>query len=153
MRFLCGNVAQVHAYLKKSGDRQCWSNCQVGMRFRNGVIGNLTGSYDMCYQHPIERTELAGTKGRLVLENVYVDLWFYPHDSDEVTHIHNSIFGGVKDFNDTFTARIHRFMEQVANGDCPDAIEASGYDGLQAQEVIEAAIRSHQTGQAVDVPE
>ena len=41
--------------------------------------------------------------------------------------------------------------EQVANGDAPESIEASGYDGLQAQEVIEAAIKSHQTGQAVDV--
>lgn len=153
MRVLCGNVAQVHAYFKKSGERKCWSNCQIGMRFRSGVIGNLTGSYDMCYQHPIERTEVAGTGGRLVMENVFVDLWLYPHASGQVTHIHNPIFGGVRDFNDTFTARIHRFLEQVDAGEAPEDIEGSGYDGLQAQEVIEAAIRSHQTGEAVDVPE
>lgn len=151
IRFLCGDVRQVHAYFKKSADRKCWSNCQIGMEFKNGVIGNLTGSYDMSFNHPIERTEVAGTEGRLVLENVYVDLWLYPHQSQEVTHIHNPIFGGIKDFDDTFTTRIHRFLEQVYEGDEPEDIEASGYDGLQAQEVIEAAIKSHETGQPVDV--
>jgi hypothetical protein len=34
----------------------------------------------------------------------------------------------------------------------PSEIEASGREGLAVQEVIEAAIRSHESGQAESVP-
>ena len=51
----------------------------------------------------------------------------------------------------------HRHHEspeaEEAAGDAPEEIEASGADALAAQEVIEAAIRSHQSGGIpVDVP-
>jgi predicted dehydrogenase len=41
----------------------------------------------------------------------------------------------------------------LAAGDGPDAIEGSGEDGLRAQAVVEAAIRSHETGKVVEVAE
>jgi len=152
MRVLCGEVRYVHAFMKRAEGRTCWSNASINLRFDSGAIGHLTGSYDMTTRHPMERTEIGGTKGRLVLDNVFEDLRLYPHDSDEVTHVHNPIFGGIRDFDDTFRVRVHRFCEQIAAGDGPEAIEGSGRDGLQAQEVIEAAIRSHQTGHVVEVP-
>ncbi len=152
MRFLLGDIKYVHAFMKRSAGRTCWSNASVNLRFDSGVIGHLTGSYDMTVRHPMERTEVAGTQGRLVIENVFEDLWFYPHESDEVVHVHNSIFGGMRDFDDTFRVRIHRFCEQVAEGTPPTQIEGAGRDGLLAQEVIEAAIRSHQTGAVTQVP-
>ena len=37
--------------------------------------------------------------------------------------------------------------------DAPDAIEGSGVEGLLAHAVVEAAIRSHETGQVVVVAE
>ncbi|MBC7289142.1 MAG: gfo/Idh/MocA family oxidoreductase, partial [Armatimonadetes bacterium] len=56
-------------------------------------------------------------------------------------------------FNDTFRLRIHRFLEQVSQGCSPEEIEASGAEALAAQEVIEAAIASHENGNvAVEVP-
>lgn len=152
MRYLLGDVRYVHAFMKRSEGRTCWSNASVNLKFDSGVVGHLTGSYDMTTRHPMERTEIGGTKGRLVLSNVFEDLWLYPHDSDEITHIHNSIFGGIKDFDDTFRVRIHRFCEQIVEGQSPDAIEGSGRDGLLAQEVIEAAIRSQQSGAVEEVP-
>ena len=152
MRVLLGEIKYVSAFMKRSGSRTCWSNASVNLRFESGVIGHLTGSYDMTVRHPMERTEVGGTAGRLVLQNVYEDLWLYPHDSDEVTHVHNPIFGGIKDFDDTFRVRLHRFCEQIAEGATPEQIEGSGWEGLQAQEVIEAAILSWQTGEVVEVP-
>ncbi len=152
LRTLCGDVRFVHAFLKRSEGRTCWSNASINLKFESGVVGHLTGSYDMTTRHPMERTEIAGTKGRLVFENVFEDLWFYPHDSDEVIHIHNPIFGGIKSFDDTFRVRIHRFCQQVAEGVSPDCVEGSGRDGLLAQETIEAAIRSHESGQVEQVP-
>lgn len=151
MRYFCGSIQYVQAFFKKSGERQSWSNCQINMKFANGIIGHLTGSYDMTLRHPMERCEVAGTKGRFVIDNVYEDLTLWLHDSEEVTWVHNSIFGGLSGFGDTFRMRIHRFVEQVAAGEAPEAIEASGADGLQAQEVIEAAIESHRTGRVVEI--
>jgi len=149
MRYFCGSVEYVQAFLKRSEGRTCWSNASINMKFANGIIGHLTGSYDMTTAHPMERCEVAGTKGRFVLDNVYEDLTLWLHDSEEVTTVHNSIFGGLTGFGDTFRIRIHRFCEQVAEGADPEEIDASGADALQAQEVIEAAIKSHQTGEVV----
>jgi predicted dehydrogenase len=149
MRYFCGSIEYVQAFLKRSEGRVCWSNASINMKFANGVVGHLTGSYDMTTRHPMERCEVAGTRGRLVIDNVYEDLTLWLHDSEEVTNIHNSIFGGLSGFGDTFRMRIHRFCEQVAEGAAPETIDASGADALQAQEVIEAAIESHQTGQIV----
>ncbi|MFO7946087.1 MAG: Gfo/Idh/MocA family oxidoreductase [Armatimonadota bacterium] len=149
MRYFCGSIEYVQAFLKRSEGRTCWSNASINVKFENGIIGHLTGSYDMTTRHPIERCEVAGTKARFVIDNVYEDLTLWEHEKDEVTNIHNPIFGGLSGFHDTFRIRIHRFCEQVAAGADPEDIEASGADGLQAQEVIEAAIQSHQTGEVV----
>ena len=152
MRYFCGDIVKVQAFFKKASHRQIWSNASINLQFANGVVGHLTGSYDMSMRHPIERCEVAGTKGRFVLENVYETLTFYPHDSSETIVIRNSIMGGVASFNETFRNRIHRFVEQVDQKVPREQIEGSGEEGLAAQEVIEAAIRSFETGTVVEVP-
>lgn len=152
MRYFCGDVARVQAFFKKASHRQIWSNASINLQFANGTIGHLTGSYDMTTRHPFERCEVAGTRGRFVLDNVYERLTFYPHDSDEAMTIGNSIMGGVANFQDTFKNRIHRFLEQVDQKVPRDQIDGSGEEALAAQEVIEAAIRSFETGTVVDVP-
>ena len=48
------------------------------MEFANGVVGHLTGSYEMGMQYGIERCEFAGTKGRLVLDNMFENLTSSP---------------------------------------------------------------------------
>jgi hypothetical protein len=55
-------------------------------------------------------------------------------------------------FSDTFTRRVHRWVEQVAAGVAREELEGSGEDGLAAQEVIEAAIRSFRGGTVEEVP-
>ena len=152
MRYFCGDIVRVQAFFKKASHRQIWSNASINMDFANGMVGHLTGSYDMTTRHPFERCEVAGTKARFVLENVYERLTLYPHDSDETTVISNSIMGGTASFQDTFKNRIHRFLEQVDAKVPLDEIEGSGKEGLAAQEVIEAAIRSFESGQVVEVP-
>jgi predicted dehydrogenase len=152
MRYFCGDVRRVQAFLHRAPGRRCWSTASLNMEFASGVVGHLTGSYDMSMHHPIERCEVAGTRGRLVLENVFEQLTFYPRDSPEVKVIRNGIFGGMAGFGDTFTRRVHRWVEQVDAGVPREAIEGSGEDGLAAQEVIEAAIRSFQNNTVEEVP-
>lgn len=151
MRYFCGDVRRVQAFLKRPTHRKIWSNASINMEFENGTIGHLTGSYDMSGHHPIERCEVGGTAGRFVLENVNESLTLFPHDSPEATVLANRFMGALN-FGDTFKNRIHRFLEQVGGNVRPDQIEGSGHEALRAQEVIEAAIRSFHDGAIVEIP-
>ena len=152
MRYFCGDVTRVHAFLNKAPGRVCYSNAQINLEFANGVVGHLTGSYDTNPRHNLERCEILGTEGRIVLDNLYEELTLYPRRSDELTVVRNSIMGGLSGFGATFTNRIHRWLEQVDAGAPRSEIEASGEEGLAVQEIIEAAIRSHESGCAESVP-
>ena len=48
--------------------------------------------------------------------------------------------------------RLHRWLEQVSAGVLRKELEASGAEGLAVQEIIEAAIRSHESGKAEVIP-
>ncbi|MDE0142697.1 MAG: Gfo/Idh/MocA family oxidoreductase [Caldilineaceae bacterium] len=152
MRYFCGDVKRVHAFFNQAPGRVCFSNAQVNLEFANGVVGHLTGSYDTNPRHNLERCEVMGTAGRFVLDNLYQELTLYPRQSDELTVVRNSIMGGLSGFDATFTNRINRWIEQVDDGAPREDIEASGREGLAVQEIIEAAIRSHHSGQAEEVP-
>ncbi len=151
MRHMAGDVARVQAFFSKGPGRKSWSNAGINMYFAGGALGHLTGSYDMHGpdRHSIERTEVGGTKGRVVIDNSTVDFHWYPHHSKEEVHVHNA--GGMTSFNETFGTRLGRWLEQLSQGAAPDEIEGSGEEGLRALAVQEAAIRSHETSQIVDV--
>jgi UDP-N-acetylglucosamine 3-dehydrogenase len=153
MRYFFGDIKRVQAFMNKSPGRTTWSNASINMEFANGAIGHLTGSYDMSMLHPIEWCEVAGTNGRFIIENVYESITLFPRQSNETLVVNNSIMRGMQGFNDTFRNRIERFIEQLKQNVAPEEIEGSGLEALAAQEVIEAAIASQQSGgHAVDVP-
>ncbi|SEM89609.1 Gfo/Idh/MocA family protein [Paenibacillus sp. OV219] len=146
MRYFGGDIKRVQSFMTKAPDRSSWSTVSINMEFASGAVGHLTGSYDMSMRHPIEFCEVAGNAGRIIVDNVYESMTYYPHESDELTVVRNSLFGGMKGFDDTFDQRINRFIEELKAGVKPEEITASGADALAAQEVIEAAIQSHQLG-------
>ena len=148
MRYFGGDIARVQCFMHKGPGREIWSNLSINVQFTSGAVGHLTGSYDSSMNHPIERCEVGGSKGRGIIENVFERLEFLPRDSKEKVVIENGIMGGMGSFNDTFKNRIYKFVEQVSAGE--DLI-ASGDEGLAAQEVIEAAIRSFENGTVEEV--
>jgi len=146
MRYFCGDVEAVQCFAVKAPGRNIWSTAQFNLRFRNGVVGSLTGSYDIARGHPMERCEVAGTGGRFVIEDIFREVTLYPAGSQEKTvYSEPSMWGGMRDFNDTFRERINRFVEQVEAGVAPEEIDGSGEDGLAAQKVLAAAIESLET--------
>ena len=151
MRYYCGDIIAVHCFAMKAPGRRIWSTAQFNLRFANGVVGSLTGSYDIERGHPMERCEVAGTGGRFVLDDMWRELTLYPAGSLEKTVYTNPVFGGMRDFEDTFRNRIHKFLEQVSQGVPPDQIDGSGADGLAAQKVLAAAVESIETGNVVTV--
>lgn len=142
MRYYCGDIEAVQCFATKAPGRRIWSTAQFNFRFRNGVVGSLTGSYDIERGHPMERCEVAGLKGRFVLEDMYRELTLFPAGTLNKVVYTNPLFGGLESFADTFRDRIGRFLEQVQAGVDPETIDGSGADGLAVQKVIAAAIES-----------
>jgi len=149
MRYFCGSVKSVQAFMMKGKGRAIWSNTQVNLLFQNNIVGHLTGSYDAGGSYGLERAEVVGSEGRFVLEDACEILTFYDRRS-----IQSETFryvGGMRSFGDTFQSRIHRWLEQIAAGAKPEQIDGSGADGLAVQEIIEAAIKSWETHTVVDL--
>lgn len=151
MRYFCGDIEAVHCFATKAPGRQIWSTAVFNMRFKSGAVGTLTGSYDIERGHPMERCEVAGVNGRFVIDDMYREATLYPAGNPEKIVYTNPLFGGYRDFNDTFRNRIHSFLEQVGAGLAPDQIDGSAAEALAAQKVIAAAIESVQEEKVVYV--
>ena len=149
MRYFCGDVEAVHCFAAKAPGRQIWSTALFSFRFRNGVVGSLTGSYDIERGHPMERCEVAGTGGRFVLDDMWRELTLYPAGNLEKTVYSDPLFGGFHNFENTFRERIHCFLRQITDCVAPEDISGSAADGLAAQKVLAAAIESLETESVV----
>ncbi|MDB4868806.1 MAG: oxidoreductase, partial [Cohnella sp.] len=143
IRFFAGDIRRVQSFFTRAPGRSVWSTASINLEFASGAVGHLTGSYDMFGVHPIEACEVAGDRGRFVLDNVYESLTYYPHRQEELRVYRNSIMGGMRGFDDTFRNRLGAFVREVKEGVPPELIEASGADALAVQQIIEAAIVSH----------
>ena len=151
MRYFCGDVEEVFCYAMKASGRDIWSTASINMKFACGAVGHLTSSYDIVRGHPMERCEVAGVKGRLVFEDMWREATLYPADSWIKEQYTNPVFGGFREFFDTFADRIKSFADQVDSGCRPEDIDGSGAAGLEASRVIHAAIRSLDTHLPVKV--
>jgi predicted dehydrogenase len=151
MRHFCGDIEAVQCFATTAPGRTIWTTAHFSMKFKNGVVGGLTGSYDIERGHPMERCEVAGTGGRFVIDDMYREVTLYEAGNLEKTVYTNPLFGGFRGFEDTFQDRIHRFLEQVDAGVAPEDIDGSGADGLAVQKVLQAAIESLETGTIVKV--
>jgi len=149
MRYFCGDVKSVACFLRKGEGRFCYSNAQILLHFENGVVGNLTGSYDAGGSYGLEVCDVVGSKGRFVLEDACEDLRFYPRNSIEVESY--KYLGGMRSFGETFKSRIGAWIDQIEAGAAWDEIDASGEDALKVQRIIEAAITSWETHSIVDL--
>lgn len=156
MRYFAGEVDKVQAFFKRgpredgpNHQRVCWSNVQVNLLYKNGVIGHLTGSYDAGGSYGLETLEVIGSQARFVLKDACEHLEFYPRYSREVETY--AYLGGMMGFSETFGSRIGRWVEQNLAGVEPDGIDASGADALKVQNIIEAAIESWETSTVVSV--
>lgn len=142
MRHFGGDIAAVQVFATKAEGRNIWTTLSMNCQFKSGTVGHLSASYDIERGHPMERCEVAGLKGRLVLEDMWREATLYPAGNAIKQVYTNPVFGGHRDFVDTFDLRLKTFIKQVAEDTPPDQINGSGADGLAAQKVIQAAIDS-----------
>jgi predicted dehydrogenase len=154
MRYYGGDVEKVQAFFKRgpkadgpNGKRVCWSNVQVNLLFKNGIIGHLTGSYDAGGSYGLETLEVVGSEARFVLLDACEHLTFYPRYSNQKESF--DYIGGMMNFSETFGSRIGEWVDQNIAGVAPDQINASGADALHVQHIIEAIIQSWETGNVI----
>jgi predicted dehydrogenase len=153
MRYFCGDIEAVQCFAVKAPGRAIWSTAQFNFRFKTGVVGHLTGSYDIERGHPMERCEVAGTGGRFVLDDMWRELTLYPAGNLEKTVYSDPAFGGFHNFENTFRERIHCFLQQVTDGAAPEDIDGHAADALVAQRVLAAAIESLENDSVVHIRE
>mgnify|MGYP000204743868 CR=1 FL=1 len=149
LRYYGGDIARVQAFFKKGEGRKIWSNLQASIQFENGIIGNLVGSYDAGGSYGLEQLEIVGSKGRIVLLDACEHLTYYPRYSMQ-TETYDYL-GGMMHFNETFDARIGKWVEENIAGVAPEELDAKAEDALKVQNVIEALIRSWETGTVVSL--
>jgi predicted dehydrogenase len=149
MRYFGGDVKKVQAFFKKGEGRKIWSNVQANLLFANGVIGHLTGSYDAGGSYGLETCELVGSKGRVIINEACERLAFYPRRSNQVEIFDHP--GGMQSFGDTFQSRIDAWVQDLLKKTPPSQVDGKGEDALKVQTIIEACIKSWETGKVVSV--
>ena len=148
MRYFCGNVTHVQAFMDKPGCRKSEEDLMLSiqsihMKFENGCIGYLLSQRGdaMFGLGGWWSFELAGTKGTFCIENCVEKLTYWKQGQEpEVLNT------GITDFNSTFTNRIHAYLEDVTNGVPKEHLRSSGRDALATIEYIFAAIESYENG-------
>jgi predicted dehydrogenase len=146
VRYFGGDVAEVQCFAMKASGRNLYSTQSMNLRLANGAVGHITSSYDIKRGHPMERCEVAGTQGRLIVDDMWREATLYPADELVKQVYTNPVFGGVTQFTDTFADRIASFVREIQAGTAPEAIDGSGRAGLEASRVIHAAIESIRRG-------
>ncbi len=165
MRYFCGDVTHVQAFLSRTGYRKnkgdlLLSVNSVHLLFEDGTIGYLMshrgeavwglGGWWSC--------EVAGSRGTFCIENCIEKLTYWPAPEPGEKYglgeapppeIYDT---GIKSFGETFPRRIHAFLEDKSRSVSPDKIRASGRDALATLEIIEAVIQSYENGGVLTRP-
>jgi predicted dehydrogenase len=148
MRLFGGEIAEISAFLSDPRGIGVFTSAGISMRFENGAVGSLLGSWDSSYAHPAAQTlEASGTTGRVYVENVVDAVRLYRHGEAPFVEWRPGIFDSTaRDFWRTIDTHLGRFVDAVATGRAPPV---TGTDGLRALEATYAAIRSFEEGRPV----
>lgn len=148
LRLFGGPVAEVSASLADPRGIGVYTSAAVSLAFAGGAVGTLLGSWDSSYDHPHAQVlEVAGTEGRLVVDNVVDSVRLHRAGSAEYTQWRPNLFdSGARDFWRTIDAHVGAFVDAVVEG---GPAPVSGDDGLAALELTYACIESFEQGTKV----
>jgi predicted dehydrogenase len=170
MRYYCGEVTHVQAFLNRPGFRRSagdslLSTCSIHIKFANDCVGYLLSqrgdaSYGLGGWWSVE---VGGTKGTFCVENCVeqVSYWkahdkrgpgqpaYHAEGSENAPEVTKS---GTIDFGSTFPNRLNAFFEDISNNVPKANLRASGRDALAVLEQTFAVIESYETGGALVRP-
>lgn len=147
LEYLCGPIASIMAEMTdKTG--KGFSSLVLSLKFQNGAVGSLVGSYDSSYAyHNTHRLEINGTHGRAVIEDT-VRRFSFQRAGDETSQVWQAGYFNDYDreFHRTFDTHMEEILSAFKAGQAPP-IHAQA--GRRALHLAFAAIESYETGRRV----
>lgn len=147
LEYLCGPIASVMAEMTdKTG--KGFTTLALSLRFENGAVGSLVGTYDSSYAYPeTHRLEINGTKARIVVEDT-VRAYHFQRAGEETAQVWQA--GYFNDYDREFHRTFDRYMDTLLTafraGEAPPIHARAGHRALQ---LAFAAIESYETGRRV----
>ena len=148
LEYLCGPIAAVQAEMTDISGKG-FSSMALSLKFANGALGSLIGSYDSSYAYPdTHRVEINGTEGRVLIDDT-VKRYTFHRSGDETGQIWEAgFFNDVdREFYRTFDKYLDVMLEAFKRGAEPPVHARAGYRALA---LACAAIESYETGRRVD---
>ncbi len=147
LEFLCGPIESVMAQMTdKTGGG--YRTLVLALRFANGAVGSLVGSYDTSYAYPdTHLVEINGSKGRVLIEDTVrrYALHTVGNETGEVWQA--GYFNDLdREFHRTFDRHMDVLFEAFKQGKEPPVHAQAGRRALL---LAHAAIRSFETGKRV----
>lgn len=157
LRWFGGEIVAVCAQMAKprldsvpDGETACYTSMAISLRFADNAVSSLLASWDSDFVHPIERVEICGDKGEIVVDNVLSKATLLRRDDQVVQEYRPSIFRMEQlAFDGTFALRMDAWAKDLVAGREP---QPSGRDGLQAMRVIDSIVRSWEEKREIEVP-
>ena len=145
---VCSQMAHPHINEVKPGEQPCWTSMAISLRYQNDAVASLLASWDSDFTHPIERFEICGTAGEIVVDNILSRATLMKRNDQVVEGYRPSIFRSQLVFDSTFALRVQAFVDDILDGRPP---VPTGRDGLQALRVVEAIVQSWEEKREVAV--
>ncbi len=149
LEHLCGPIASISAEMTdKTGGG--FRTLVLALRFANGAVGSLVGSYDSSYAYPGTHVlEVNGALGRVVVEDT-VRRFSFQQAGNETAEVWQAGYFNDRDreFHRTFDAYLDALLAAFQRGE-PPPVHASA--GRRALQLALAAIESFETGRRVEV--
>ncbi len=149
LEHLCGPIQSVMAEMTdKTG--KGFSTMVISLRFGDGTLGSLIGSYDSSYAYKdTHRVEVNGTDGRILIEDTVHEYSFQKSGSETAEVWRAGYFNDVdREFHRTFDKHMDDLLAAFRAGQQPP-IHATA--GRRVLKLAHAAIESFQTGRRVTV--
>ncbi len=145
MRLFAGEIDELSAFLTDPRGIGTYTSAAVAVRFRNGAVGTLLGSWDASYDQPQAVTlEVAGIGGRLQVDNIVDSVRLFRAGDDGFREWRPGIFRtDQRDFWRTIEDHLAAFVDAILEDRAPPV---TGEDGLRALELTYAAIRAFEEG-------
>jgi len=149
LEYLCGPIQSVSAEMTDMTGKG-FSTIVLSLRFENGAVGSLIGSYDSSYAYwDTHRLEVNGTSGRILIDDT-VRAYSFQSAGNETAEVWSAGY-----FNDTdrsFGQILDKHMDEIfrafRNGNQPPVHATAGRRALA---LAYAAMESYETGRRVTV--
>lgn len=150
LEHLCGPIASVMGQQYDRTRAGINTTLAVALKFANGAVGTLLGTYDSSYAYPdTHRLEINGTRGRVLIQDT-VRRFTLSRAGDETSLVWEAGYFNdeARSFHAAFDRHVDALLPALRAGEEPPVHARAG---RRALELAHAIIRSAADGVRVDV--